>query len=83
MTWPGDLTLSDLGLNFSEHVRKKCMKKNGKAVCQKPKKKKTGRGPNTNGPARVNSGMADVHSHPDSLQLLTTGSHGLESRKSG
>ena len=29
--WPGDLTLSDLGLKFSQHRRKRCMIK----VCQK------------------------------------------------
>ena len=25
LTWPGDLTLRDLGLKFSRHVRKRCM----------------------------------------------------------
>ena len=25
LTWPGDLTLRDLGLKFSQHVRKRCM----------------------------------------------------------
>ena len=35
LAWPGDLTLSDLGLKFSQHVRKICMNrfaKNGGAV---------------------------------------------------
>ena len=25
LTWPGDLNLRDMGLNFSQHVRKRCM----------------------------------------------------------
>ena len=25
LTWPGDMTLSDLDLKFSQHVRKRCM----------------------------------------------------------
>ena len=46
LTWPGDLTLSDLGLKFSQSVRKRCMNsyaKNGgaprrrfPAICEKP-----------------------------------------------
>ena len=46
VTWPGDLTLRDLGLNLSQNVRKRCLNrcaKNGGAerrrfcnICEKP-----------------------------------------------